>query len=168
MSHFAVAMTGIVGDETTAGYENAIRCHSMRHGIEMPVAVDGANRGAGVSIHGSIMLGHDVDRASPSLRLACVGSVNIPDVTITRLEHLDAATRPRDIIKLWNVDLVEVLLDTPVEPEAGMPCGKPMEYIVLDYKEIQWEYLAYEYGVAAEVVVGSYDVARMGLRDRAW
>ena len=167
MSRFAVAMSGIVGDETTAGYENAIRCHSMRHGIEMPL-VDGANRGAGVSIHGSIMLGHDVDRASPSLRLACVGSVNIPDVTITRLLHLDAATRPRDIIKLCNVDLVQVFLNTPVEPEAGMPCGKPVEYIVLDYKEIQWEYLVYEAGVVAEVVGGSYDVARMGLREPAW
>ncbi len=168
MPHFAVVMAGIVGNETTTGYENAIRCHSMRHGIEMPVAVDGTNRGAGVSIHGSIVLGHDVDRATPSLRLACTQSANIPEVTITRLEHLDAATRPRDTVKLWNVKLVQVFLDTPVDTGAGMPCGKQVEYIVLDYEQIQWEYLAYEHGVAAEVIVGSYDVARMGLRVRVW
>ena len=87
-------------------------------------------------------------------------------MTITRLENLDAVPRPRNIIKLSNVKLVQVFLDTPLDTEAGMPCGEPVEYIVLDHEEIQWENLAYEDGVATEVVVDSYDVASRGSRFR--
>ena len=161
MSHFAVGMTDVAGDEKTTGYENTIRCHSMQHGIETPVVANGANRTDGASIHGCIVLGHDIDAATPKLRLACVQGTNIPEATITRLAPVDGRTNPTDIVKLGTVHVVAVYLDTSLTVATDDPAGDPVEYFVLDYQEIKWEHRIYENGVNRGGVIGSYDVTTM-------
>ena len=161
MSHFAVGMTEFAGDETTTGYENTIRCRSMQHGIELPVVAHGANRTDGASIHGCIVLGHDIDAATPRLRLACVQGTNIPEATITRLAQVDGATNPTDIVKVGTVHVVAVYLDTPRDMATDGPADEPVEYLVLDYQEIKWEHRIYENGVDRGSVIGSYDVTTM-------
>ena len=161
MSHFAVGMTDVAGDETTNGYENTIRCRSMQHGIEMPVVANGANRTDGASIHGCIVLGHDIDAATPQLRLACAQGTNIPGATITRLAQVDGATNPTDIVKLGTVHVAAVYLDTPLGTATDGPAEEPVEYFVLDYQEIKWEHRIYENGVDRGGVIGSYDVTTM-------
>ena len=65
MSHFAVAITDIPGEETLVNWLDQITCRSMKHGIDMPVVAKGADRTDGASMHGSIVLEHDIDAATP-------------------------------------------------------------------------------------------------------
>ena len=60
MSHIIVQM-GIAGEETLTDYAAGIRCRAMQHGIDMPVVANTADRTEGASVHGSILLEHEVD-----------------------------------------------------------------------------------------------------------
>ena len=160
MSHFAVEITDITGDETLPDYADQITCHSMTHGIDLPVVTKGADRTDGASFHGSIILEHSIDSASPALREACCKSTNIDDVTITRIKTVGAAVQAADIVKLKTVKVVSVYLDTPLNPD-GQPADQPIEVIMLDYEEIKWEHKVYENGVATDTLAGSYDTTTM-------
>lgn len=161
MSHFAVEITNITGDEGLADYANQITCHSMKHGIDLPVVTKGADRTDGASLHGSVILEHSIDSATPALREACAKSINIDDVTITRIKQVGGQTQPADIVKLKTVKVVNVYLDTPLNPDTGQPADQPTEFIVLDYEEIKWEHKVYENGVATDTLAGSYDTTTM-------
>ena len=98
MSHIIVQM-GIDGEETLTDYADGIRCRAMQHGIDMPVVANTADRTEGASVHGSILLEHEVDKASPILREYCAkGTSNVPTVTITRIKLVgtEGGTRGRD------------------------------------------------------------------------
>ena len=161
MSHFAVEITGITGEESLAEYADAIRCSSMQHGIDLPVVAKGTDRTDGASMHGSLVLEHKIDSASPALREACAKSTNISDVTITRIKMIGQTHQAADITKLKTVGIVSVYLDTPVDPETGQPSDEPTEFIVLDYDEIKWEHKVYTNGVESSTVAGSYDTTTM-------
>ena len=161
MSHFIVEMgTNLTGDETLPGYDDAIRCRAMQHGIDMPVVSNKADRTEGASVHGSIVLEHEVDTASPKLRNACANGTNIADVTITRIKAGSGA-QVADVTKLKTVKIVSVSLDTPVDDE-GQPTDVPIETFALDYEEIKWEHKTYKNdGTLDSTIAGSYDTATL-------
>ena len=161
MSHFAVAITDIPGEETLVNWQDQITCRSMKHGIDMPVVAKGADRTDGASMHGSIVLEHDIDAATPAIRLACAQTTNISDVTITRIKALGEDYQAADITKLKTVKIVDVYLDTPLDLENGTPADMPVEVFVLDYEEIKWEHKVYVNGVASDTIAGSYDTTAM-------
>ena len=161
MSHIIVDITDIEGEETLTGYENKIKCRAMQHGIDMPVVAKGTDRTEGASVHGSIILEHEIDKASPALREACAKGTNISDVTITRIKVVGSASQAADITKLKTVKLVSVYLDTPLDPDTGEPAGLPVEVFALDYEEIKWEHKVYANGVATDTLSGSYDTTTL-------
>ena len=142
-------------------YEGAITCRSFKHGIDLPVVAKGSDRTDGASIHGSIVLEHEIDAATPALREACAKSANIDDVTITRTKMIGGEVKAADITKLKTAKIVNVYLDTPVDPESGKPVDMPVEFFVLDYEEIKWEHKVYVNGVASDTLAGSYDTTTM-------
>ena len=161
MSHFVVDIVDIDGEEKLAGFENQITCRAMRHGIDMPVVAKGADRTEGASVHGSIMLEHSIDLATPALREACAKGTNISDVKITRVKVVGTAAQEADIVTLKTVKLVAVYLDTPVDAESGEPEDMPIEVFTLDYEEIKWEHKVYENGVAIDTLGGAYDTSTL-------
>ncbi|MCY3811461.1 MAG: type VI secretion system tube protein Hcp [Gammaproteobacteria bacterium] len=161
MSHFAVEMTNIPGEETLTDFAGQITCQGMSHGIDLPVVAKGTDRTDGASLHGSVVLEREIDSATPLLREACARSLNIADVTITRIKMVGAQIQPADIVKLKTVKVVQVFLDTPVDPATGQPSDQPVEFIVLDYEEIKWEHKVYANGVATDTLAGSYDTTTM-------
>ena len=161
MSHFAVDMTGIEGEETQADYVGQIKCLSMKHGIDLPVVAKGADRTDGASLHGSIVLEHSIDKATPGLREACAKSLNISDVTITRLKTVGEAVQASDIVKLKTAKVVNIFMDTALDSATGKPAGQPTEFFVLDYEEIKWEHKVYANGIATDTLAGSYDTTTM-------
>ena len=161
MSHFAVEISGIGGEETLSDYVDAITCRSMKHGIDLPVVAKGSDRTDGASIHGSIVLEHEIDAATPALREACAKSLNIDDVTITRTKMVGGAIQAADVTKLKNAKVVNVYIDTPVDPTTGKPADMPVEFFVIDYEEIKWEHKVYVNGVASDTLAGSYDTTTM-------
>ena len=161
MSHFAVEISGIDGEETLSDYAGAITCRSMKHGIDLPVVAKGSDRTDGASIHGSVVLEHEIDAATPALREACAKSTNIDDVTITRIKMVGGAVQAADITKLKNAKIVNVYIDTPIDSASGQPADLPVEFFVLDYEEIKWEHKVYVNGVASDTLAGSYDTTTM-------
>ena len=161
MSHFAVEVTGITGDEGLTDFVDQITCHSMKHGIDLPVVAKGSDRTDGASLHGSVILEHRIDSATPALREACAKSLNLADVTITRIKMVGAAVQAADIVKLKTVKVANVYLDTPLDMTNGQPADQPTEFFVLDYEEIKWEHKVYENGVATDTLAGSYDTTTM-------
>ena len=161
MSHFAVEISGIGGEETLSDYAGAITCRSMKHGIDLPVVAKGSDRTDGSSIHGSIVLEHEIDAATPALREACAKSLNIDDVAITRTKMVGGSVQAADITKLKNAKVVNVFLDTPMDPSTGKATDMPVEFFVLDYDEIKWEHKVYVNGVASDTLAGSYDTTTM-------
>lgn len=159
MSTFAVAITDIVGEETLTDYAGQVRCHSMQHGIDLPVVATGTDRTDGASMHGSLVLEHSVDKASPALRLACAKSTNITDVTITRLTG--ANNQATETTKLKTCKIVNVYLDTPYDETSGVPADMPSEFFVIDYEEIQWVHKTYVNGISTDNISGSYDTTTM-------
>lgn len=161
MSRYAVAIEGIQGEETLLDFPGTVSCSSMQFGIDLPVVATGADRTDGASVHGSIVLQHNVDSASPALRDVCVRGATISDVTITRLKMVGTAMKPAEIVKLKTVKIVEVLLETPVDAATGEPGEEPVEFFALDYDEVKWEYKTYDNGVESATIAGTYDTGSM-------
>ena len=159
MSRFAVEITDIEGEETLADYAGQIRCNAMQHGIDLPVVATGTDRTDGASMHGSVVLEHEVDKASPTLRLACAESTNITDVKITHLSG--ANNQASNITTLKTCKIVNVYLDTPYDEATGLPADMPSEFFVIDYEEIKWEHKTYVDGVASDTISGEYDTTTM-------
>lgn len=158
MSRYAVSITGIDGDETLTDYEDQIKCSSIRHGIDCPVIATGTDRTDGASMHGSVVLEHALDKASPALRLACAANTNIADVVITRLTG--ANNLKSDVITLKTCKIVEVYLDTPLDDATGAP-EVPAEFFAIDYEEIKWKRIKYVDGIQTDTMSGEYDTATM-------
>ena len=161
MSHIIVEITDIPGEEGLTGFEGQITCRAMQHGVDMPVLAKGSDRTEGASVHASIVLEHNIDKASPLLREACARGTNISDVTITRIKVVGGTSQAADIVKLKTVKLVYVYLDTPFQEDAGEPADMPVEVFALDYEEIKWEHKVYEHGVASDTIAGSYDTGTL-------
>ena len=159
MSHIIVQM-GIDGEETLTDYADGIRCRAMQHGIDMPVVANTADRTEGASVHGSILLEHEVDKASPILREYCAKGTNVPTVTITRIKLVGTKAEPADVTKLATVKIVSVSLDTPTD-DQGRPTDMPIETIALDYQEIKWEHKVYNNGKVSDTIAGSYDTDQL-------
>ena len=160
MSRIIVQM-GVEGEETLIDFKDQISCRAMQHGIDMPVVSNATDRTEGASVHGSVVLEHDIDKASPILREYCAKGTNIADVTITRMK-LGGSEGPQvaDVTKLKTVKIVSVSLDTPVD-DQGQPSDVPVEVFALDYEEIKWEHKVYEHGISSDTIAGSYDTSTL-------
>lgn len=161
MSNILVKIPGIEGESTFSGYERQIQCDGMQHGIDLPVVASGTSRTEGASIHGSIVLTHNIDKATPGLRLNTAQSTNLSEVVITRFRMVGQSAKPAEIITLGNAELVAVYLDTPLNADASGPDEMPKEVFLLDYEEIKWEYKYYRDGTERGTVIGSYSTDTM-------
>ena len=166
MSRFAVDITDIDGEETLTDFADQIACNSMQHGVDLPVVAAGTDRTDGASMHGSIVLEHTIDKASPKLRLACAESTNITDVKITRLKSVagsdgQSSLQASDITTLKTCKIINVYMDTPFDAASGEPADMPSEFFVIDYEEIKWEHKIYSNGVLDDTISGTYDTTTM-------
>ena len=156
MSNILVSIPNIPGEATLRGYENQIQCTAMQHGIDLPVIAQGSSRTEGASIHGSVVLTHEIDAATPLLRLAAAQTTNLPVVVITRIRMMGTEPKPADIITLGAAQLVAVYLETGVGRD-NRPNPLPTETFLIDYEEIKWEYKYYVDGTENSTVAGSYN-----------
>ena len=159
MSKIMVSIASIEGESAQAGYENQIECDGMQHGIDMQVVSAGSTRIEGASIHGCITLRHQIDKATPKLRLAATKSSVLGNVTISRLRG--ASAEAAEIITITSTQVAEIFVVTPVSGSGGtagevVPAALPYEVFKLDYDEIRWEYRHSVDGVVASTVSGSY------------
>lgn len=161
MSQIIVQIPGIAGEETLAGYEEQISCTSLKHGIDMPVVASATDRTEGASVHGTIDLEHEVDKASALLRDACARGLNLGTVVITKIKVVGGSAQAADITTLGNARLAYVYLETPVNASNGQPEDMPIEMFGLDYSEIKWEHKSYVNGVATDTISGSYDTSSL-------
>ena len=161
MSHFAVEISNIEGEETLTGYANQIKCSSFEHGVDLPVVPAGTDRTDGASMHSAIVLGHQIDKATPGLRLACAKNTNIAEVKITRIKMVGGSAQASDITTMATCKIVNVYTDTPFDPATGLPVDQPTEYFVIDYEEIKWEHKVYTNGVNNDTISGTYDTTTM-------
>ena len=167
MSNIIVEIPNVPGESTLEGYVDQIDCTAMQHGIDMPVVAKSTARTEGVSIHGSVTLYHEVDKATPLLRLKAAQSADLGTVIIRRFRTADGVTSPAEIITLGGAQVVAVYLDTPLsdDPQAAgnenTPADMPIEVFTLDYAEIKWEYKYKPAGGTESTISGSYSTTNM-------
>ena len=130
----------IPGDSAVAGYEDAIACTGMQHGVDLQVVSAAATRIEGASVHGSITLQHRVDRATPKLRKAAVQGTSQGKVTITRTRTAGEIVEAIETITLSDVEVGAIYLVTPLKGDASGPLDQPIEVFTLDYGEIRWKH----------------------------
>ena len=160
MSNIIVEIPNVPGESTLEGYVDQIDCTAIQHGIDMPVVAKSTARTEGVSIHGSITLYHQVDKATPVLRLKAAQSADLGTVKIRRFRTADGVTSPAEIITLGGAQVVAVYLDTPLGDDAAeneiVPADMPVEVFTLDYTQIKWEYKYKPLGGTESTIAGSY------------
>ena len=156
MSNIVVKIPEIEGEATLLSYEGQIQCHAMQHGIDLPVVKSAASRTEGASMHSSIALTHNIDKASPGLRLHACQTTNLGKVVITRFRMVGQESKPAEIVTLGNAEVVAVYLDTPVNEDGTGADERPIETFLLDYEEIKWEFKHYKNGIEQGTVGGSY------------
>lgn len=162
MSNIIVEIPNVPGESTLEGYADQIDCFAIQHGIDMPVVATATARTEGVSLHGSVMLYHAVDKATPLLRLKAAQSADLGTVVIRRFRTADGETSPAEIITLGNAQVVAVFLETPLGNHAAgpgaeaAPADMPFEVFTLDYTQIKWEYKYKPLGGTESTISGSY------------
>ena len=167
MSKYIVCIPNIDGDgtaRTVGGTEfKPIQCSSMQHGIDLPVVAKGSARTPGYSNHGSVVLRHELDKATPKLREAAGLGTKVGKVVIIRTEMANAVNVDAETISLGKVRLAGVDMETPVKGDGSEPGDLPQELIALDYEEICWSWRYDPGDEAASEVVGGWDTDDMGL-----
>lgn len=128
----------IKGDSAVAGYAEAVACTGMQHGIDLQVVSAAATRIEGASVHGSIILQHRVDRATPKLRKAAAEGTSLGKVVITRTRTAADAVQAIETITISDAEVGEVHLVTPLQSDGSGPVDQPIEVFSLDYGEIRW------------------------------
>ena len=163
MSNIIVEIPNVPGESTLDGYLDQIACTAMQHGIDMPVVAKSTARTEGVSIHGSVTLYHEIDKATPLLRLKAAQSADLGTVVIRRFRTADGVTSPAEIITLGGAQVVAVYLDTPLSDNSSeaagnenTPADMPVEVFTLDYTQIKWEYKYKPAGGTESTISGSY------------
>lgn len=165
MSTILALISGIPGDGESRTFngvaQKAIRCSAMQHGIDLPVVTRGFTRKSGYSMHGSIHLRHELDVATPKLREAALLGTKLGEVHIVRTIPEDGTTVDAETIKLGQVRLVSVHMET-LPSADGEGCAElPMEVFTLDYEEIVWDW-RYKPGTGtASTVTGGWDTDDM-------
>lgn len=159
MSLVLVRIPYIPGDSKLPGYEGSIECSSFRHAIDLPVSVHGPARTDGPSRHGTIELAHQIDAATPALRMAVASGENLGQVEISRLRTLAGALVPVERVRIMNAYAVRLELDTLFDWQTGMPSDVPQQTVLLSYDDITWEANAYVDGISAGSVRGSWSTA---------
>ena len=163
MSDILVKIDDIPGESTFADSESKIaagqiECTSARHVIQLPVVSTGQDRTEGNSEHGAFELTHSIDKASPHLRLGMSKGTNLGEVVISIMQPIGGKNKPGQVITLGDAYVVEVRLDTPLDPETGLPAEEPQETFALEYSSIKWENKKVVDGVEEGTVRGGYSL----------
>ena len=163
MSNIMVKIAGAPGEADLKGYEEQISCQSMRHAVDLPVVSKGKSRTEGASRHGAIELSHSIDSASPALRLAASAGTNLGKAEITRMRMIGEASVVAEVIKLNNVYVVRVDVQTPLDPVTSEPAEDPTEVFCLEYSDILWNYTHYVDGENKGSVQGSWSTSALSV-----
>ena len=163
MSNIVVKIAGVPGETDLTGFEGQIACQSMRHAIDLPVVSKGATRTEGASRHGAIELSHSIDSASPILRLAASAGTNLGKAKITRMRMIGGASVVAEVIKLNNVYVIRVDVQTPLDPSTSEPAEDPTEVFCLEYSDIHWDYKHFVDGSEKGSVQGSWSTSTLSV-----
>ena len=136
MAEIYVNIATISGDCTDTGFDDQIKCETLRHAIAHTIKSKGGRK-EGNSRHGAIELTHRIDKATPALHVASADATNVGDVTITRVNSEGTV----ETIELKNAYVVRVDIDTPLDPETLLPDEmEPIETFALEYSQIRWKW----------------------------
>jgi len=158
MSTIFVKIGNIEGEADHPNYKGQISCVAMRHAISLPV-VSAAVRVEGTSTHGPVVLTHQVDKASPILKQAVLTGANLGTVVITRLRTIGGQARPTEEIKLSNVFVVRVDVETPVDEATLELSDELLETVHLEYSDISWSQKRYVGDIESGTVEGRWSVS---------
>ena len=159
MSDIMVKISSIAGESEFTDYVGQIECTAAKHVVQLPVVSTGSQRTEGASQHGAYELSHAIDKASPGLRLAASAGTNLNEVVITTLHSSGGKYTPMETVTLQNAYVVELGLETPLDPETREPDEEPVETFSLEYSAIKWEYHEVQDGTAKGTVAGEFDVS---------
>ena len=165
MSTILVFMSKIPGDgaprTVNETEQNTIKCSAVQHGIDLPVVTKGSNRTPGYSMHGSVRLTHALDVATPKLRQAAALGEDQGEVHIIRTTLDGGSTVDAEVIKLGQVRVANVSMET-LPSADGTGCAElPIEVFTLDYAEIVWNWRYAPEGGTAETIEGGWDTDDM-------
>ena len=174
MSDILVEIANIPGESTFKDKDvpieaGLIECTSVRHVIDLPVVSTSSDRTEGTSEHGAYELTHSIDKATPLLREAMSKGSNLGVVKIYIMRPIGGKSKPGQVITLDDAYVVEVRVDTPLNPgtdlspeespEAGLPSEEPQEMFALVYSGIQWDIKKVVGGEEKGTISGNYDLS---------
>lgn len=158
MSNIYVKIAGVEGEASHPDFSGQIECVAIRHAIVLPV-VSAAIRVEGTSRHGPIVLSHQLDKASPILKQSALTGTNLGDVEITRLRAVGGQSKPAEIIKLANVFVVRVDVETLVDEATRELSDELLESFHLEYSDIRWSQKRFIGDIESGVVEGGWSVS---------
>lgn len=162
MSTIYAKIAGVEGEAENPEFSGQIECLAMRHSIDLPV-VSAAVRVEGASTHGPIALTHRMDKASPILKQAALTGANLGEVELTRMRNIGGQARPTETVRLSNVFVVRVDVETLVD-EATQELGDELaETFHLEYSDIRWSHKRYMGDVESGTVEGGWSTATQSL-----
>lgn len=138
MSDILVQISKAPGEGMVASFEGQIECTSARHVVDLPVVSTSADRTEGTSGHGAYELTHSIDNATPHLREALARGTNFGTAVISIMQNLAGEYQAGQTITLENAYVTEMRVETPLDPETGLPSEEPQEMFALTYSGITW------------------------------
>ena len=124
----------IKGESNDAKHKDEIEVHSFSWGLSNPAsgAPAGGGGGAGKATFQDLVIVHNIDKATPSLMLACATGKHLPDAIIT---HRRSGKSQHEylIVKLNDVLVTSVT-------HAGTSTDPAMETISLTFAKVHLEY----------------------------
>ena len=139
MSDILVQISKAPGEAAAASYQGQIECTSARHVVDLPVVSTSADRTEGNSGHGAYELTHSIDNATPHLREALAKGTNLGKAVISIMQTIAGKYQAGQTITLNDIYVTEMRVETPLDPETGLPSEEPQEMFALTYSGITWE-----------------------------
>ena len=133
-----IKIDGIPGESSDDKHKEWIEVLSFKHQIEQPASSTASSVGGATAErvnHGSFIIMHNLDKATPKLLEACCTGKHIKEATI------ELCRAGGDKLKYMEIKLEQVLISSVMDNGSSTgESGFPSETVALSYGKIKWTY----------------------------
>ena len=125
---------GIQGESADDKHKGWMEINSYEWDVEQPTSISASTAGGGSSERasfGPLIIGKELDKASPKLALACADGTHIKEVI------LELCRAGGDKLKYMEYKLSNVIIGSV---RVGGSSGIPNEIVSFNYGKIEWTY----------------------------
>jgi type VI secretion system secreted protein Hcp len=127
-------ITGIQGEAIASGHSNEIVVLSFSAGVHKPITINSGGVTTGTTTFDNLTILKAIDKASPSLYLACAQGTHISQVVLTLRSQTGGQ------VEFYKITLTDVFV-TSVQTSGSSSGGeRPTETVTLAFQQIQWTY----------------------------